>query len=491
MARRKTKKGTADASATESAIGSSRTTGGPTTLSGTAGMQKGFVEPVAPRTFDSGHGYVFLDRAHLSTNPDRVQAIWTTNRYNALGWWLTNSAAIITTSTAWQVDVFWENLYANLVHMGEAKLGYRHTPYALTTDATQIRFMVEHYVTAVANVRALWAVLHSATYNGALQSCRDTLKTYRSRLDYQHRVLSSVPMPDMFRELAVMRGTPVIPYAGGPVFINTYSHEDLDYAATYTPHDWSSDSHKGPTPADATDLGNFLDDIDGSILELTGQTGNALTDADVRDILALFQMMGIGKGLPELGTISESAQMYDEYLSRNAGIYFDTSGLGADTFCFWPVLKNSAATLMTDIPRRGKGAPNDWILSGQCNLWAAGGNTTTLVDQAESDDIVFWGHFAPVSLAYNFAGYVYTVEDGWEYVFIHHDMSAANELQGIIGGHPWASRHQFFDIMVAEQVSEEHRFELDPVDWSFSQPANTISEIYRSMLATAWGVPVS
>jgi hypothetical protein len=481
---RRTKKGSADRSGLDAPLGGAPSSGGGSSaLGGTSGGSLGTIAPVDPVRYDSGYGWTFMYRGSTPVNAYRPLMLIEMFQFYSRGYWARNSGALLADEPMTQVESFWDNLYEMIVHMGEMRDGYKHSPQTLT-DPEIIRHYVDHWVSSVINVRSLYALLNSLQYNAATVSTMTALRGIRSRSDYYHRVLSSMPMPDLFRQFAVLHSTPVVPVPGGPALVKFCSHKSLNFG-TNNATDWGN-SYNCIDLTSATEVGYMLDDIERSILEITSQGSDADDNEDYRNLMALLHMLNFPTGLPPYGALSVSRKMWDEQF-RKAFVGIDTQGVGNNEMVIYPEVDEQDDL----IHERGMGAPDIYDYSGFGRMYAMSPKDPK--EEGVTDEYVMYGAlfpFRPVnSVHLSPVRRHYTIGGGWADITNEIDVSTVN-VHTWLADYPIFQQHQWVNRWSAIEGTIAFRGPYDIVDWEFHQPHYTKGEIYRVMLSNAWGVPI-
>ena len=122
-----------------------------------------------------------------------------------------------------------ENLYEEVVYMGEARDGFKQLPATLTTEDFLIRY-IQRYMLIVAKLTMLISLQQLATYDIVARRIGLVGSTVaRNKFRTALEAITSLPMYPVFHNLAVMMGTPIIPGTPtGPILIRTFPYSPAD-----------------------------------------------------------------------------------------------------------------------------------------------------------------------------------------------------------------------------------------------------------------------
>ena len=116
-----------------------------------------------------------------------------------------------------------ENLYEEVVYMGEARDGFKQLPPTLKTSGFMIDY-IQRYMLVVAKLVSLISLQQLATYD--IVSRRIGLvgsAVSRTKLKTALEIITSLPMYPAFHNLAVLMGTPIVPGTPtGPILVRTF-----------------------------------------------------------------------------------------------------------------------------------------------------------------------------------------------------------------------------------------------------------------------------
>ena len=122
-----------------------------------------------------------------------------------------------------RVSTIAENLYEEVVYMGEARDGFKQLPASLHSSGFLIDY-ITRYMLIVSKLVSLISLQQLATYD--IVSRRLGLvgsAVSRTKLKTALEIITSLPMFPVFHNLAVMMGTPIIPGTPtGPILVRTF-----------------------------------------------------------------------------------------------------------------------------------------------------------------------------------------------------------------------------------------------------------------------------
>ena len=128
-----------------------------------------------------------------------------------------------------RVETIANNLYEEVVYMGEARDGFKQLPATLTTDGFLIRY-IQRYMLIVSKLVCLINLQQLATYDIVTRRIGLVGSTLaRAKLKTALETITSLPMYPVFHNLAVMMGTPIIPGTPtGPTVVRTFPYSPAD-----------------------------------------------------------------------------------------------------------------------------------------------------------------------------------------------------------------------------------------------------------------------
>ena len=153
--------------------------------------------------------------------------------YRPTSWKKDADAAVATPEEAIpglaRVSTIANNLYEEVVYMGEARDGFKQLPATLHTEEFLIRY-IQRYMLIVSKLVSLISLQQLATYDIVSRRVGLVGSTLaRAKLKTAIETVTSLPMYPVFHNLAVLMGTPVIPGTPtGPILVRTFPYSPAD-----------------------------------------------------------------------------------------------------------------------------------------------------------------------------------------------------------------------------------------------------------------------
>ena len=128
-----------------------------------------------------------------------------------------------------RVETIADNLYEEVVYMGEARDGFKQLPATLSTPGFLIRY-IQRYMLVVSKLVTLINLQQLATYDIVARRIGLVGSTLsRAKLKTALETITSLPMYPVFHNLAVLMGTPIIPGTPtGPIVVRTFPYSPAD-----------------------------------------------------------------------------------------------------------------------------------------------------------------------------------------------------------------------------------------------------------------------
>jgi hypothetical protein len=378
-----------------------------------------------------------------------------------------------------QVDDFWDNLFLRLVELAEGRDGYKPTTMELT-DPLTARYLFEHIVTGAWNLRTLYALYHAVNYNDAMESLRALFQGKKSKMDYLFRGYAALPAFPLINEILDTYVGPFVAEPGGPILATLLSHYNLN---------WGTNNCIEHTDAiridEATEITNLLNDIEYSLLEVSGLSSEGDDNSDYRLLRSIFKMLG----MPTLNLVPAPVQhnpaMWDYLQFRELFSFRDTQGGGADKMIYYPVNNDEEETHLTRVVPQG--------LAINRLFWAGAGPVYSAQDylqEANTANVIYGMLMSALdSVDPRSVCAYYTREDEWAESNAELDMSAADSVQDYIWAQPWHSKHQWAYTAIVEQEAEEHFAPYESGIQVFRMPHAHIGEYLRVILHEDFGIP--
>ena len=128
-----------------------------------------------------------------------------------------------------RVSTIANNLYEEVVYMGEARDGFKQLPAQLHNEEFLIRY-IQRYMLIVSKLVMMISLQQLATYDIVARRIGLVSSTLaRAKLKTAIETITSLPMYPVFHNLAVLMGTPIIPGTPtGPIVVRTFPYSPAD-----------------------------------------------------------------------------------------------------------------------------------------------------------------------------------------------------------------------------------------------------------------------
>jgi hypothetical protein len=340
-------------------------------------------------------------------------------------------------------------MFTRLVEKCEAP-PFNYSPSTQTLDdPSRLRFYHEHVYHIGHQLTVLNALQQAVMYNEGMHTLADDFSgKYRRINDLMGRARGLRTMP-LVSQMIDKYSRVIVPKPGGSIYAELMEAAGLTYYS-YSPNDWTTaiDLDRGVTASDVVKL--ILDDVEGSLKEIQGESGDVTVNADYRMIVNIMSALGFPTLVVPERRVEEDHLMWEFLQFHNLFEFHDNKGIGTDKHAFYPYAGDAESTIPITFPAGYADDWRDWI------GWRA--NASMYGEPNVGASNMIYGVMQKSPNTWIPSVRVYTQEDGWVTHDGDLDLTDVTGVQAFTWSQPWFVDHVWSAAAIYSEETEEEYF---------------------------------